>query len=238
MTLRVPPRILRPLAILLVGSALALASCDQPKPAAPAAPEAPAGKVRPARTAEPISWDPARKAFVLNGEALKPVALWTFETGTDGFEAAGAALSARPGGGMDVKGNVFDSIVRFPKDLSIKGAEANTVLVRVTRNQDTARWDGALFWKTAQHGEAAAFATKPVRGTDPAVGETTVMVYDMAKPRRGGDDWVKSVITGLRLDLDDDAGGEFTLYQVAIVNVPGGVSPAPEGEAAKAPAAP
>jgi hypothetical protein len=64
------------------------------------------------------------------------------------------------------------------------------------------------------------------------------MVYDMAKPRKGGDDWVKSVITGLRLDLDDDAGGEFTLYQVAIVNVPGGVSPAPEGEAAKATAAP
>jgi hypothetical protein len=235
MTLRVPPRILRPLAILLAGSALALASCDQPKPATPAAPEAPAGKVRPARTAEPISWDPARKAFVLNGEALKPVALWTFETGTDGFEAAGAALSARPGGGMDVKGNVFDSVIRFPKDISIKGAEANTVLVRVTRNQDTARWDGALFWKTAQHGEAAAFATKPVRGTDPAVGETTVMVYDMANPRKGGDDWVKSVITGLRLDLDDDAGGEFTLHQVAIVNIPGGA--APEAQPAPTPPA-
>ena len=203
MTLRVPPRILRPLAVLLSGSALVLASCDQPKPATPAAPEAPAGKVRPDRTAEPISWDPARKAFVLNGEALKPVALWTFETGTDGFEAA--------------------------------GAEANTVLVRVTRNQDTARWDGALFWKTAQHGEAAAFATKPVRGTDPAVGETTVMVYDMANPRKGGDDWVKSVITGLRLDLDDDAGGEFTLHQVAIVNIPGGA--APEAQPAPTPPA-
>jgi hypothetical protein len=63
MTLRVPPRVLRPLAILLAGSALALASCDQPKQATPAAPEAPAGKVRPARTAEPISWDPAGKAF-------------------------------------------------------------------------------------------------------------------------------------------------------------------------------
>ena len=225
MTLRFPPRILRPLAILLAGSALTLASCDQPKPAAPAAPEAPAGKVRPARTAEPISWDPARKAFVLNGEALKPKALWTFEAGTDGFEAAGATLSARPGGGMDVKGNVFDSVVRFPKDVSIKGAEANTVLVRISRNQDTARWDGTLFWKTAQHGEAAAFGTKPVRGADPAVGETTVMVYDMANPRKGGDDWVKSVITGLRLDLDDDVGGDFTVHQVAIVNIPGGAAP-------------
>ena len=238
MTLRVPPRVLRPLAILLAGSALALASCDQPKPATPAAPEAPAGKVRPARTAEPISWYPAGTAFVLNGQALKPVSRWTFDAGTDGFEGAGATLSARPDGGIDVKGNVFDSIVRFPKGLSIKGAEANTVLVRVTRNQDTARWDGSLFWKTAAHGETGDFYASPVRGADPAVGETTVMVYDMAKPRKGGDDWVKSVITGLRLDLDDDVGGEFTLHQVAIVNVPGGVSPAPEGEAAKSPAAP
>ena len=84
-------------------------------------------------------------------------------------------------------------------------------------------------------GEAAAFATKPVRGTDPAVGETTVMVYDMANPRKGGDDWVKSVITGLRLDLDDDAGGEFTLHQIAIVNIPGGA--APEAQPAPTPPA-
>lgn len=225
MTLKFPLRIRRPLAVLLSGSVLVLASCDQPKPATPAAPEAPAGKVRPTRTAEPISWDPARKAFMLNGEALKPVAIWTFETGTDGFEAAGATLSARQGGGMEVKGNVLDSVVRFPKNISIKGAEANTVLVRVTRNTDTLRWDGSLFWKTAAHGESGDFYTSPVRGADPAVGETTVMVYDMANPRNGGDDWVKSVITGMRLDLDDDAGGAFTLHQVAIVNIPGGATP-------------
>lgn len=225
-----------PLAALLAG-VLTLSACDRPAPTVQKAAEAPAAKVRPARTAEPISWDPAGKAFVLNGQALKPVALWTFEAGTDGFEGAGATLSARPGGGMDVKGDLFDSIIRFPKGQSINGAEANTVLVRVTRNQDTARWDGALFWTTAQHGEAAAFANKPVRGADPAVGETTVMVYDMAKPRKGGDDWVKSVITGLRLDLDDDAGGAFTLHQVAIVNIPGGAAPEAQ-PAPKPPAAP
>ena len=91
---------------------------------------------------------------------------------------------------------------------------------------------------TARSCSMKALETRPVRGGDPAVGETTLMVYDLAKPILGGDDWLKSTIKGLRLDLDDDAGGEFTLYQVAIVNVPGGVSPAPEGEAAKAPAAP
>ncbi|MCA6286251.1 hypothetical protein [Phenylobacterium sp.] len=243
MTLRLPRWIRRPLAILAAGSALALASCDQPKPAAPAASEAPAGKVRPPRAPEPISWNPELKAFVLDGAPLKTLAQWTFEAGTDGFEGAGSTLAARPGGGLDVTGDLFDPIVRFPKDLSVKGSESNAVLVRITRNKDTERWDGSLFWTTAAHGEAAGFATKPIRGADPAVGETTIMVYDLAKPRKGGDDWLKSVITGIRLDLDDSAGGAFTLQQVAIVTIPGGATPeaaTPEAAAvpAKAPTAP
>jgi hypothetical protein len=235
-------QLLRPTAVLLAG-ALALTACDQPKPSPKAEAEAPAAKVRPPRAPEPITWDPALKAFTLDGKTLKAASLWTFETGVDGFEGAGSTLTARPGGGLDVKGDLFDPIVRLPKDLSVKGAESNAVLVRITRNKDTERWDGSLFWTTAAHGEAAGFATKPIRGADPAVGETTIMVYDLAKPRKGGDDWLKSVITGIRLDLDDSAGGAFTLQQVAIVTIPGGATPeaaTPEAAAvpAKAPAAP
>lgn len=234
--------LLRPTAVLLAG-ALALSACDQPKPSPKSEVEAPAAKVRPPRAPELITWDPALKAFTLDGKPLKAAALWTFETGVDGFEGAGSTLTARPGGGLDVTGDLFDPIVRLPKDLSVKGAESNAVLVRITRNKDTERWDGSLFWTTAAHGEAAGFATKPIRGADPAVGETTIMVYDLAKPRKGGDDWLKSVITGIRLDLDDSAGGAFTLQQVAIVTIPGGATPeaaTPEAAAvpAKAPAAP
>jgi hypothetical protein len=181
---------------------------------------APAAKVRPPRAPEPITWDPALKAFTLDGKTLKAASLWTFETGVDGFEGAGSTLTARPGGGLDVKGDLFDPIVRLPKDLSVKGAESNAVLVRITRNKDTERWDGSLFWTTAAHGEAAGFATKPIRGADPAVGETTIMVYDLAQPKKGGDDWTRSTITGIRLDLDDTEGGEFTIHQVAIVSLP------------------
>ena len=211
--------LLRPTAVLLAG-ALALTACDQPKPSPKAEAEAPAAKVRPPRAPEPITWDPALKAFTLDGKTLKAASLWTFETGVDGFEGAGSTLTARPGGGLDVKGDLFDPIVRLPKDLSVKGAESNAVLVRITRNKDTERWDGSLFWTTAAHGEAAGFATKPIRGADPAVGETTIMVYDLAQPKKGGDDWTRSTITGIRLDLDDTEGGEFTIHQVAIVSLP------------------
>lgn len=222
--MKTPISLLRPTAVVLA-SLLALSACDQPKPTPKAAAEAPAAKVRPPRAPEPITWDAAQKAFVLDGKPLKVAAQWTFETGTDGFEGAGSTLAARAGGGLEVTGDLFDPIVRLPKGLSVKGAEANTVLVRITRNRDTERWDGSLFWTTAAHGEAAGFATKPVRGADPAVGETTIMVYDLAKPKKGGDDWTRSVITGVRLDLDDSAGGAFTVHQVAIVNLPGGATP-------------
>jgi hypothetical protein len=46
------------------------------------------------------------------------------------------------------------------------------------------------------------------------------MVYDLAQPKKGGDDWTRSTITGIRLDLDDTEGGEFTIHQVAIVSLP------------------
>jgi len=234
--MKTPISLLRPTAVVLAGL-LALSACDQPKPTPKAAAEAPAAKVRPPRAPEPITWDAAQKAFVLDGKPLKAAAQWTFETGTDGFEGAGSTLAARAGGGLEVTGDLFDPIVRLPKGLSVKGAEANTVLVRITRNRDTERWDGSLFWTTAAHGEAAGFATKPVRGADPAVGETTIMVYDLAKPKKGGDDWTRSVITGVRLDLDDSAGGAFTVHQVAIVNLPGGATPEAPASA-PAPAAP
>ena len=234
--MKTPISLLRPTAVVLAGL-LALSACDQPKPTPKAAAEAPAAKVRPPRAPEPITWDAAQKAFVLDGKPLKVAAQWTFETGTDGFEGAGSTLAARAGGGLEVTGDLFDPIVRLPKGLSVKGAEANTVLVRITRNRDTERWDGSLFWTTAAHGEAAGFATKPVRGADPAVGETTIMVYDLAKPKKGGDDWTRSVITGVRLDLDDSAGGAFTVHQVAIVNLPGGATPEAPASA-PAPAAP
>lgn len=216
--------LLRPTAVVLAGL-LALSACDQPKPTPKAAAETPAAKVRPPRAPEPITWDAAQKAFVLDGKPLKAAALWTFETGTEGFQGAGSTLTPRPGGGLDVKGDLFDPIVRLPKDLSVNGAGSNAVLVRITRNADTERWDGSLFWSTAAHGEAAGFATKPIRGADPAVGETTIMVYDLAQPKKGGDDWTRSTITGVRLDLDDSTGGAFTIHQVAIVSIPGGATP-------------
>lgn len=211
----------------LVLAGFFLASCDKPADATktqgglqPAA--VIAAKKRPVRVNEPIEWDAGRKAFTLKGQDLTTARLWTFEGSTDGFIGAGSKLTAAPGGGLKVTGVVFDPIIRSPGGLTIEGSAFNTVLVRISRQKDTARWDGSIFWTTTAHKESAAYVAGPLRGADPQVGETTVMVYDLSKPFQGGDDWVTSTIESLRLDLDDDVGGEFTIHQIAIVNVPGG----------------
>ena len=58
-------------------------------------------------------------------------------------------------------------------------------------------------------------------GADPGVNETVVLVYDMANPKRGGDDWTNSLIDQIRLDTDDAGGGAFTVHQVAVTENPG-----------------
>jgi len=214
-----------------LAAALLLAGCDKPAQEKAgktdaAAPAASSAKKRPVRGAEPIQWDDAQKTFVMGGQALETAKLWTFETATEGFVGAGSTLSVAPDGGLKVVGAIFDPIVRSPKGLDIDGSKYNTVLVRLSRVKETARWDGTIFWATGAHAESASYMVGPVRGADPAVGETTTMVYDMSKPLKGGDDWVTSTINSLRLDLDDDIGGEFVIHQVAIVNVPGGAAPA------------
>jgi hypothetical protein len=218
-----------------------LASCDKPadapKPSEQNSTAAAVVKKRQARVNEPIQWDAAQKAFVLNGQPLTTGRLWTFESGTDGFVGAGSTLSTAPGGGLKVTGTIFDPIIRSPAGLAIDGSAYNTILIRISRQKDTARWDGSIFWATTKHKHSGAYVAGPLRGADPQVGETTVMVYDLSKPFQGGDDWSTSTIESLRLDLDDDIGGEFTIHQIAIVNIPGGASPRKPAAPAAAPAA-
>jgi hypothetical protein len=92
--------------------------------------------------------------------------------------------------------------------------------VRLTRVRPSDKWDGSIFYTTAAHGEAGAFHTKPLRGANPVQGETTIMVYDMASLKKGGDDWTASTISGLRLDFDDSPGGAFLVHEIAVVSLP------------------
>lgn len=219
MTLRSP-------CLVLVAAVLVLTACDRPKGAPPPAqvptqaPVAVPAAPRPIRPAEPIVWDETSGRFTLDGMVLKTAQLWRFDGVTEGFSGGGVQLETVSGGGLRVTEQNPDPIVRSPQNLAIEGGRYNAVLVRLMREKASPKWDGSLFYATAAHGEANEFHTKPLRGANPVEGETTIMVYDMAHLKKGGEDWSSSIVTGLRLDLDDSAGGVFRIHQIAVVSLP------------------
>lgn len=119
-----------------------------------------------------------------------------------------------------------DTVLRSPDNLSIAGGDYSLVLVRLTRTAPSATFDGAIYYTTPKHGESAQFLAK-TSSANPEVGETVILLFDMSRLVTGHEDWRKSVIEQVRLDLDDTAGGAFVIHQVAIVKAPPGWSPPP-----------
>lgn len=198
--------------IALAAAAAVLASCDRPRQAAPAAPGPLAAAAPLNERPGPVRWNAG--AFELNGRPLKAVKLWTFDGSTEGFTAMRSSIALAPGQGLSVA--IADPTLRSPEGLNVPGGQFPLVLVRLTRTGPGELWDGALYYKTANHPEASGFVGKPLQGANPAVGETTTLVYDMSRQRRGGEDWVQSTIDQIRFDLEDRPGGRFVIHQIAI----------------------
>jgi hypothetical protein len=148
----------------------------------------------------------------------------------------GSKVSPAPGAGLSVV--MADPTLRSPKGLNVPGGQYPLVLVRLTRVQPGAKWDGALYYATSNHGETIGFFGKPLAGADPKVGETTTLVYDMSRQAAGAPDWSQSTIDQFRLDLEDRSGGAFLIRQIAIAENPDPSALAPVAPPAGAQAAP
>ncbi|MFN3521885.1 MAG: hypothetical protein ACK4YQ_06525 [Phenylobacterium sp.] len=209
---------------LAAGVALLLAGCDSAGQrsadvAAEPARLAPDGPP-PAERVQPIRWNETEERFELNGQPLKAAKLWTFDDSTEGFVVAGGEAGLTSGSGLSVILQQPDPILRTPSGLNVDGSVNTLVLVRLTRAAPGDLWSGAVHYTTEGHGESADYIAMPIQGADPAVNETTILVYDMSKLKRGGDDWTRSVIDQIRFDFEDAPGGEFLVRQVAIARDP------------------
>ena len=211
-----------------LAAAALLASCHRPIEQAKG-PDAPV-PVGPER-ASPVHWNAATGAFELDGKPLKTAKLWTFDGSTDGFTPVGSKVLPAPGQGIAV--DIVDPTIRSPKGLDVPGGQYPLVLVRLTRTAAASAWDGALYYSTAGHPESINYLGKPISGANPAVGETTTLVYDMSRQATGAPDWTQSTIDQIRFDIEDKPGGAFVIRQVAIAEDP---DPAGLGAAATAPA--
>lgn len=205
----------RAAAVILL-AVLSLAACER-EAASPAAQAAPPAETaaEPRERAGPIRWNVGSGAFELAGRPLKATRLWTFDGSSEGFTAGRSQVALADGQGLVL--TLVDPSVRSPTALEIEGWRYGLVLVRLTRLKVGGTWDGALYYASTTHGESAQFFAKPLSGADPAVNETTVLVYDMNRLAAGGDDWKNSLVDHIRIDLDGGAGGAFLVRQVAVV---------------------
>jgi len=206
----------------LAAAAVLIAACDRSadRAKAPAAP-IPVGAER----TGPVRWNAAGGDFEMAGKPLKTAKLWTFDGSTEGFTAAGSKIEPAPGQGITV--TVADPTIRSPKGLDVPGGQYPLVLVRLTRVRPASAWDGALYYSTMGHGETIGYFGKPLSGANPAVGETTTLVYDMSRQAAGAPDWINSTIDQIRFDLEDKPGGAFVIRQVAIAENPDPAALAP-----------
>ena len=214
---------MKPLVPLACLAALTLAACDwlpkkdAPPPVASAA--APAANL-PHERAEPVFWDDALGGFMFEGRPLAAGRIWRFEDGPGGFTGQGSTVTFSPIDGSHLINEVYDSLLRSPDGLALEGGRFNLVLARLSRTANGPPWDGSLYWSNDAHGELEAFHARPFLGAAPGLNETVILAYDMSRPVRGGDDWMKSIIRRIRIDTDDGAGGRFLLRQIAIVQNP------------------
>lgn len=206
----------------LAAAAALLASCNRPADPtrASSAPVA-VGPERPG----PFSWNAATGGFEMAGKAVRTVKLWTFDGATDGFTAVGSKIVPAPGQGIAV--TIADPTIRSPRGLDVPGGQYSLVLVRLTRTAAASGWDGALYYSTAGHSEAIKYLGKPLSGANPAVGETTTLVYDMSRQAIGAPDWMTSTIDQIRFDVEDKPGGAFVIREVAIAENPNPAVTAP-----------
>ncbi len=189
-------------------AALCLAACDKPN-----YPE-------PERDWDAlVTWNAASGTLMFGVEPAKIVKAWDFSAAPVDVELRNATAKFLPGQGLLVSGVAPDPGLRLPVD-NLRGSGASLLVVRLTRMKPTAGWDGTAYYATERHSESARFMNRSSHAVAPPTGVPVVLVYDMGSLLAGGDDWMKSMIKHIRLDLDDDAGGDVLLQQIALVREP------------------
>jgi predicted phage tail protein len=142
---------------------------------------------------------------------------WQFDDGTEGGWAGNnATVLWQTGGNLRVTGTGVNPSIQQSSDFTdaINGGFYGVVRVRITRLAETG-WAGKLFYRTAAHDFSNSFY-KQLADPGIAVGESTMLEFDMTTLTAGGTDWKLSGITNLRLQLGAGAGDNFDIDWLAV----------------------
>lgn len=142
---------------------------------------------------------------------------YDFVTGTDGFIAGVATLSASngvltwtPTGANPALSRNLSTAERY------QGSAATKIKARVRRVSGTGAWEGNCFYSTADHVASTSFRKQISAPAD--LSAWNELEWDMAALTAGGTDYVSNEIRAIRIDLVSDA---TSVWEIDYVRVTG-----------------
>lgn len=133
----------------------------------------------------------------------------------EGWSVTGATQSVS--GGVDVITSTGTDpvLVRSMGDMFFYGCEHPVIYVKIRRIAGTG-WQGDCYFSTAGHGYSESYK-ETTATVAPAIGETTILTYDMTTLTVGGADWMSNQITGIRFDFGATAADIFEIDYIRFV---------------------
>nr|WP_313133417.1 DUF1983 domain-containing protein [Pseudomonas juntendi] len=150
-----------------------------------------------------------------------PGGYWQFDTGTEGWVAGNASVSAS-GGALRLTPTTSDPQLLSSTGtltLTIPGAQYTKVRVGLTRRGGSASaWTGTLYYSTPSHGISSSYrASAP--NPNIAVGQSAVVEWDMTNLASGGTDWVDNTIRQLRFNFANALDAVWDIDWIAVGRV-------------------
>ncbi|WP_028034100.1 hypothetical protein [Chelativorans sp. J32] len=137
---------------------------------------------------------------------------WGFETSVEGWTALNGTLSAQ-NGVLTFVSTAADPQLSSPI-IAIPGALFSKIRMRVRRISGNGTWDGSIYYTTTNHGISGSYLKRIAAPSN--FNEWQVLEWDMADLTQGGNDWITSTITRLRIDLSQSSGDTLEIDWISI----------------------
>jgi uncharacterized protein YmfQ (DUF2313 family) len=138
---------------------------------------------------------------------------WHFIGAVQGWTVANATLT--PGTtSATLLATAADPILRRTIK-ACAGSKYRYVVVRF-RRLVAGTWEGSVQYVTPAHGESASYAKTIAEPAEWSTGAWAIVAWDMHALTAGGNDWLNSFITGLRLDFSSANGSSVEIDWIAL----------------------
>ena len=138
---------------------------------------------------------------------------WVFENNNNSFTAANASLTASENFSIFAP-SATDPRLQSPSSLGIDGSRDTYVFIDIMKTvEPSGTHDGKLYYATAGHSFSGSYyANIP----DPPLNVRTTLKINMADLAAGGDDWITSTISQIRIDLTNVGSGSYNIYSISV----------------------